>query len=49
MAHPEKLYTSIMVHNNEYWLKTMDSQKPIISQLNPLIKMVCLQEHRSKK
>ena len=28
-THPEKLYTSIMVHqNNEYWLKTMDSQKP---------------------
>ncbi len=26
---PGKLYTSIMVHgNNEYWLKTMDSQKP---------------------
>ncbi len=25
---PGKLYTSIMVHgNNEYWLKTMDSQK----------------------
>jgi xylan 1,4-beta-xylosidase len=28
-THPAKLYTSIMVHsNNEYWLKTMDSQKP---------------------
>lgn len=28
-THPEKLYTSIMVHgNNEYWMKTMDSQKP---------------------
>jgi xylan 1,4-beta-xylosidase len=28
-THPDKLYTSIMVHtNNEYWLKTMDSQKP---------------------
>ena len=27
-THPEKLYTSIMVHsNNEYWMKTMDSQK----------------------
>jgi xylan 1,4-beta-xylosidase len=25
---PDKLYTSIMVHaNNEYWLKTMDSEK----------------------
>jgi xylan 1,4-beta-xylosidase len=28
-TEPGKLYTSIMVHNNnEYWLKTMDSQKP---------------------
>ncbi len=28
-TQPDKLYTSIMVHaNNEYWLKTMDSQKP---------------------
>jgi beta-xylosidase len=27
-THPDKLYTSIMVHgNNEYWLKTMDSKK----------------------
>jgi hypothetical protein len=27
-THPEKLYTSIMVQaNNEYWLKTIDSQK----------------------
>ena len=27
-THPDKLYTSIMVmDNNEYWLKTMDSQK----------------------
>lgn len=27
-THPDKLYTSIMIHsNNEYWLKTMDSQK----------------------
>jgi hypothetical protein len=27
-TEPDKLYTSIMVHsNNEYWLKTMDSQK----------------------
>ncbi len=26
--HPEKLYTSIMIHaNNEYWMKAMDSQK----------------------
>lgn len=28
-THPDKLYTSIMVHsNNEYWVKAMDSQKP---------------------
>ncbi len=28
-THPEKLYTCIMVHDaNEYWLKTMDNQKP---------------------
>ena len=28
-THPEKLYTSIMVHsNNEDWMKAMDSQKP---------------------
>lgn len=28
-TQPSKLYTSIMVHaNNEYWLKTMDSQNP---------------------
>ena len=27
-THPDKLYTSIMIHsNNEYWIKTMDSQK----------------------
>ena len=27
-THPEKLYTSIMVHsNNEYWMKAMDLQK----------------------
>jgi len=27
-THPQKLYTSIMVHsNNEYWMKAMDSQK----------------------
>ncbi len=27
-THPDKLYTSIMVHgNNEYWLKTMDLNK----------------------
>jgi xylan 1,4-beta-xylosidase len=28
-THPDKLYSSIMVHaNNEYWMKAMDSQKP---------------------
>jgi xylan 1,4-beta-xylosidase len=28
-TNPDKLYTCIMVHdNNEYWLKTMDNQKP---------------------
>ena len=27
-THPDKLYTSIMVHsNNEYWMKAMDLQK----------------------
>lgn len=27
-TEPDKLYTSIMIHaNNEYWLKTMDSQR----------------------
>ncbi len=27
-THPDKLYTSIMVHaNNEYWIKAMDSKK----------------------
>ncbi|HRO68872.1 MAG TPA: family 43 glycosylhydrolase [Chitinophagaceae bacterium] len=27
-THPDKLYTSIMVHaNNEYWMKAMDSKK----------------------
>ncbi len=27
-THPEKLYTSVMVHaNNEYWMKAMDSKK----------------------
>ncbi len=27
-THPEKLYTSIMIHgNNEYWMKAMDAEK----------------------
>jgi len=27
-THPDKLYTSIMIHsNNEYWMKTMDKMK----------------------
>jgi hypothetical protein len=31
---PDKLYTCIMVHsNNEYWLKTMDNQKPYFFQI----------------
>ena len=30
-THPDKLYTSIMIHaNNEYWMKAMDSQKDIL-------------------
>ncbi|MBC7949988.1 MAG: family 43 glycosylhydrolase [Chitinophagaceae bacterium] len=28
-THPEKLYTTVMVHaNNEYWMKSMDSEVP---------------------
>ncbi len=28
-THPDKLYTSIMIHsNNEYWMKAMDALKP---------------------
>lgn len=28
-THPDKLYNSIIVHNNnEYWMKAMDAQKP---------------------
>jgi hypothetical protein len=28
-TEPDKLYNSIMVYNaNEYWLKTMDKEKP---------------------
>jgi hypothetical protein len=31
---PDKLYTCIKVHsNNEYWLKTMDNQKPYFFQI----------------
>lgn len=31
---PDKLYTCIMVHsNNEYWMKSMDSQKPYYFQI----------------
>ena len=33
-THPDKLYTCIMVHsNNEYWLKSMDSQVPYYFQI----------------
>jgi xylan 1,4-beta-xylosidase len=50
-THPEKLYTSIMVHsNNEYWMKAMDSQKTYyytiesinengVSERSPIIKV----------
>lgn len=34
---PDKLYTSIMVHaNNEYWMKSMDSQKPYFYQIEAI-------------
>lgn len=33
-THPDKLYTCIMVHsNNEYWMKSMDSQMPYYFQM----------------
>lgn len=33
-THPDKLYTCIMVHsNNEYWMKSMDSQVPYYFQI----------------
>ena len=50
-THPEKLYTSIMVHsNNEYWMKSMDSHQTYyfqieainengVSQRSPVIKV----------
>lgn len=50
-THPEKLYTSIMIHaNNEYWMKAMDSQKTYyysiesvnengVSERSPVIKV----------
>lgn len=35
--HPDKLYTCIMVHsNNEYWMKSMDSQKPYYFQIEAI-------------
>jgi xylan 1,4-beta-xylosidase len=34
---PDKLYTCIMVHsNNEYWMKSMDSQKPYYYQIEAI-------------
>jgi xylan 1,4-beta-xylosidase len=36
-THPDKLYTSIMVHaNNEYWMKSMDSQKTYYFQIEAI-------------
>jgi acyl-CoA thioesterase len=34
---PNKLYTCIMVHsNNEYWMKSMDSEKPYYYQIEAI-------------
>ncbi len=36
-THPDKLYTSIMVHaNNEYWMKSMDSHKTYYFQIESI-------------
>lgn len=36
-THPDKLYTCIMVHsNNEYWMKSMDAQKPYYFQIEAI-------------
>ena len=36
-THPEKLYTCIMVHSdNEYWMKSMDSQKAYYFQIESI-------------
>jgi xylan 1,4-beta-xylosidase len=36
-THPDKLYTCIMVHsNNEYWMKSMDSQMPYYFQIEAI-------------
>jgi hypothetical protein len=36
-THPGKLYTCIMVHsNNEYWMKSMDSQAPYYFQVEAI-------------
>jgi xylan 1,4-beta-xylosidase len=36
-THPDKLYTCIMVHsNNEYWMKSMDAQKPYYFQIESI-------------
>ena len=36
-THPDKLYTSIMVHaNNEYWMKSMDSHQTYYFQIEAI-------------
>jgi hypothetical protein len=36
-THPDKLYTTIMVHsNNEYWMKAMDSEKTYYFQIEAI-------------
>jgi hypothetical protein len=36
-THPDKLYTCIMIHsNNEYWMKSMDSQVPYYFQIEAI-------------
>jgi hypothetical protein len=36
-THPDKLYTCIMIHsNNEYWMKSMDSQMPYYFQIEAI-------------
>ena len=36
-VHPEKLYTCIMIHSdNEYWMKSMDSQKAYYFQIESI-------------
>ncbi len=36
-THPDKLYTCIMIHsNNEYWMKSMDSEVPYYFQIEAI-------------